>query len=159
DLLAQIRSYGRFRKEFYVSIAGGGGGSITGGAFVPQGVVSSSTVTPGAGVGASGLIPGVIPAVPTASVRVQVTPRQSGRLNLTKAIPPSAAGYLGTLLEFSQIAIDQENIEALERFLKLFQAFKEGGDVSQLQVDQVEQQLLQGRSSKLNDEQQYGNAI
>src|SRR5262249_355217 len=43
--------------------------------------------------------------------------------------------------------------------LRLFQAFKEGGDISQLQVDQVEQQLLQGRSSLLTDEQQYGDSL
>src|SRR5205814_1879937 len=35
---------------------------------------------------------------------------------------------------------------------------KEGGDLSQLQVDQVEQQLLQGRSTRLTDEQEAGNA-
>src|SRR5262249_113943 len=58
-----------------------------------------------------------------------------------------------------QIAIDQENIDALQRFLKLFAAIKEGGDISQLQVDTVEQQLVQGISQKLTDEQEYGTAI
>src|SRR5207248_1442405 len=143
DLLYQIRSYARFRKEFYVSIAGGGGGSITGGAFVPQGVVTQGNFSPNAGATGSGLLPGVIPGVPLGGVSPQILPGVAGRLNLNRAIPPSAAGYLGTLLEFAQIAIDDENIAALERFLRLFQAFKEGGDVSQLQVDQVEQQLLQ----------------
>jgi hypothetical protein len=159
SLLYEIRSYARFRKEFYVSIAGGGGGSITGGSFVPSGVVSISTVIPTSGVGSSGLTPAIIGGVPLSGTSPQVTPGTSGRLNLQTAIPPSAAGYLGTLLQFSQIAIDDENIAALERFIKLFQALKEGGDLSQLQVDQVEQQLLQGQSSKLSDEQQYGNAI
>ncbi len=159
DLLYEIRGYARFRKEFYVSIAGGGGGSITGGSFVPSGVVSLSTVVPTAGVGSSGLTPGVIPTVPLVGTTPQVTPGTSGQLNLNPAIPPAAAGYLGTLLQYAQIGIDQENIEALERFIKLFQALKEGGDLSQLQVDQVEQQLLQGQSQKLADEQQYGNAI
>ena len=46
DLLAQIRSYARFRKEFYVSIAGGGGGSISGGVFVPTGVIAPTTFAP-----------------------------------------------------------------------------------------------------------------
>ncbi|HTK77369.1 MAG TPA: hypothetical protein VL371_19045 [Gemmataceae bacterium] len=159
DLLYQIRSYARFRKEFYVSIAGGGGGSITGGAFVPQGVVVQSTVNANAGVTGSGLLPGIIPGAQLNGVNPQILPGVAGRLNLNRAIPPSAAGYLGTILEYAQIAIDEENIAALERFLRLFQAFKEGGDVSQLQVDQVEQQLLQGRSTRLTDEQQYGNAI
>ena len=159
DLLYEIRTYARFRKEFFVSIAGGGGGSITGGSFVPSGVVTISTVSPTAGVGGSGLFPGQIPVVQTSGNSLIVSPGQSGQLNLNGAIPPSAAGYLGTLLQYAQIDIDQENIDALERFIKLFQALKEGGDLSQLQVDQVEQQLLQGRSSKLADEQDAGNAI
>jgi outer membrane protein TolC len=159
SLLYEIRGYARFRKEFFVSIAGGGGGSITGGVFVPSGVVSLSTVSPGSTLGSSGLFPGQIPVVQTSGSSLRVTPGESGTLNLNPAIPPSAAGYLGTLLQYAQIGIDQENIEALERFIKLFQALKEGGDLSQLQVDQVEQQLLQGKSSKLSDEQQYGNAI
>src|SRR5262249_27761065 len=41
NLLYQIRSYARFRKEFFVSIAGGGGGSISGGVFVPTGVIAA----------------------------------------------------------------------------------------------------------------------
>jgi hypothetical protein len=159
SLLYEIRSYARFRKEFYVSIAGGGGGSITGGSFVPSGVVSISTVSPTAGLGSCRLAPRVIGGVPLAGTAPQLTPGTPGRLNLQTAIPPSAAGYLGTLLQYAQISIDDENIAALERFIKLFQALKEGGDLSQLQVDQVEQQLLQGQSSKLTDEQQYGNAI
>jgi hypothetical protein len=159
NLLYQIRTYARFRKEFYVSIAGGGGGSITGGTFVPSGVVSISQVNPIGAVGNSGLFPGTISTVPLVGAPPQVLPGQSGRLNLSAAIPPTAAGYLGTILEFAQISIDQENIDALERFIKLFQALQEGGDLSQLQVDQVEQQLLQGRSTKLTDVQQYGNAI
>ncbi|HEY1375457.1 MAG TPA: hypothetical protein VGF55_01625, partial [Gemmataceae bacterium] len=158
-LLYQIRTYARFRKEFYVAIAGGGGGSITGGSFVPSGVVTVSTVSPTAGLSGSGLFPGQLSAIQTNFNSAQVTPGQAGRLNLQTAIPPSAAGYLGTILQFAQIAIDDENIAALERFIKLFQALKEGGDLSQLQVDQVEQQLLQGRSTRLTDEQEYGNAI
>jgi hypothetical protein len=159
NLLYEIRTYARFRKEFYVSIAGGGGGSITGGSFVPSGVVTISTVSPTSGLGSSGLFPGQNPTVQTNGNNLRVTPGQSGRLNLQPAIPPAAAGYLGTLLQFAQIGIDDENIAALERFIKLFQALKEGGDLSQLQVDQVEQQLLQGRSSRLTDEQEAGNAI
>ncbi|HEX4590372.1 MAG TPA: hypothetical protein VH120_10615, partial [Gemmataceae bacterium] len=159
SLLYEIRTYARFRKEFFVAIAGGGGGSITGGSFVPSGVVTVSTVSPTAGLGSSGLFPGQIPAVQTTGNVSQVTPGQSGRLNLQTAIPPTAAGYLGTILQFAQISIDDENIAALERFIRLFQALQEGGDLSQLQVDQVEQQLLQGRSQRLTDVQEYGNAI
>src|SRR5262249_15781451 len=37
NLLYEIRTYARFRKEFFVSIASSSGGSITGGAFQPSG--------------------------------------------------------------------------------------------------------------------------
>src|SRR5262249_19006355 len=61
NLLYQIRTYARFRKEYFVAIAGGGGGSISGGAFVPTGVISPVTFAPPAGVsGGIRTIPGVI---------------------------------------------------------------------------------------------------
>jgi hypothetical protein len=158
NLLYQVRSYARFRKEFFVSIAGGGGGSISGGVFVPSGVIAPSTFSPAAGVGFSGLNPGILPTtlVPPG---LQVTPGTSGRLLLNTAIPPNVSGYLGTLLQYAQIALDEANIANLQGFLALFEGFKEGGDVSQLQVDQVEQQLLQGRSTLLTDRQQYLDVI
>jgi outer membrane protein TolC len=160
NLLYQIRTFARFRKTFYVSVAGGGGGSLTGGSFVPSNVIGNTNVAPGSGINQSTpIVPGVIPSVPLTSVGLQVTPGPSGDLNLNGALPIQVSGYLGTMLEYAQIAIDQENIVALERFLQLFQAIKEGGDVSQLQVNQVEQQLLQGRSALLLDVQQYGNAL
>ena len=87
DLLYQVRSYARFRKEFYVSIAGGGGGSITGGVFVPSGVVITSVVRPGAGLGASGLSPGNIPAVPLSGVGPQVN-RVSATLPVARGPGP-----------------------------------------------------------------------
>lgn len=158
-LLYQIRLYARFRKEFFVAIAGGGGGSISGGSFVPQGVIVNSVVNARAGLGGSGLFPGRPEALQLLGANLPQGPGSSGALFLSGAIPAPVSGYLGTLLQFAQIAIDKDNIANLERFLRLFQAFKEGGEVSQLQVDQIEQQLLQGRSTLLGDEQQYGNQL
>ena len=155
NLLYQIRAYARFRKEFYVAIAGGGGGSISGGVFVPTGVIAPTFFSTTATLGGSGLTPGSIPSVPVTSGGPEVTPGTAGRLPLSAAIPASVSGYLGTLLQFAQINIDRDNIVNLEHFLKLFEAYKEGGDLSQLQVDTVEQQLLTGRSTLLLDEQQY----
>jgi outer membrane protein TolC len=155
NLFYQIRSYARFRKEFFVAIAGGGGGSISGGVFVPRNVIANPTFTPGSGFGSSGILPGQLPAVTTINEGLQERPGAAGRINLQAAIPAPVSGYLGTLLQFVQIDIDRANIANLQKFIRLFEGFKEGGDVSQLQVDQVEQQLLQGRSSLLTDEQQY----
>src|SRR5207253_139693 len=104
NLLYQIRVYARFRKEFYVSIAGGSGGSISGGAFVPTGVVTNITVSNAATLGASGLSPGVVrPVVTGAGAVPDVTPGGAGRLILAGAIPPNPSGYLSTMLEFIQI--------------------------------------------------------
>jgi hypothetical protein len=66
---------------------------------------------------------------------------------------------LPTLLPAAQLVNDRSNVTQLEGFLRLFEAFKEGGDISQLQVDQVEQQLLQGRSTVLQDELVAGNLL
>src|SRR5262249_25574784 len=50
NLLYQIRNFARFRKTFYVAIAGGGGGSITGAEFQPTNVIASPTFSPSAGL-------------------------------------------------------------------------------------------------------------
>jgi hypothetical protein len=156
NLVYFIRTYARFRKEFFVSIAGGGGGSISGGAFIPTGVITPNIVTPSAFFASSGLIPGVIDNNGTANPNgLSVNPGTSGRLVLTTAIAPNVSGFLGSMLQGAQIAIDQENIDKLTEILKLMEATKEGGDISQLQVDQTEQQLLTGYSSLYLDQQQY----
>jgi hypothetical protein len=159
NLVYEIRSYARFRKEFYVSIAGGGGGSISGGTFVPTGVITATGNAIGTGLGSSGIIPGVIPPINISGPGLQDPPGLAGRLNLNTAIPPNVSGFLGTLLQYAQIALDRANIANLSAFLELFEGFKEGGDVSQLQVDTVEQQLLTGRSNLLSDQQQYFDAL
>jgi hypothetical protein len=115
NLLYQIRAYARFRKEFYVNIAGGG--TITGGAFVPN---------------------------TTAALNVNTTPR---------------AGYLPSVLRAILLQADQDNVKAFDRYLDLFAMYEEGGQVTPLQVDQVRQQLLQGRSTVLTDEQQLRDSL
>src|SRR5207244_1263533 len=63
NLLYEIRTYARFRKEFFVAIAGGGGGSISGGAFVPTGVIASAPFSPTTTLGALNVVPGMIAPV------------------------------------------------------------------------------------------------
>jgi hypothetical protein len=159
-LVYEIRVFARFRKEFFVSIAGGGGGSISGGSFVPTGVVAPTPFSTGANLGGLGIIPGVIREFGPANTNgLTITPGTPGRLNLSTAIPPSPSGYLGTLLQFAQINIDQDNINHLEAFLGLFEGILESGDISQLQVDQLKQQLYQGYFSLYSDQAQYYTAI
>lgn len=160
NLLYQIRAFARFRKTFYVAIAGGGGGSITGAQFQPTNVIAANSFSPTAGFGTTGLIPGVILPVPvTGNPGLQAPPGPAGRITLTTALNAPVSGYLSTLLEAAQIQVDKYNIEKLEGFFKLAQSLKEGGDLSQLQVDQFEQQLLSGRRNLLNDQQDYLQTI
>lgn len=65
-----------------------------------------------------------------------------------------SVGYLPILLQAAVIANQKRNIESLENLLKLYQAFREGGQQSDLQVSQVEQQLLASRNQLLGS----GNA-
>jgi hypothetical protein len=159
NLLYEIRTFARFRKEFYVALAGGGtggGGSITGAVFQPSGVISPIIVSPGAGVGGTGLLPGVPPtARVTGNPGLQVTPGTAGLIGLQTAFASPASGYLSTLLQAAQLRVDEYNIAKLDSFFKLAQAVQEGGDISQLQTDQFEQALLTGRSTLLTDQQQY----
>jgi hypothetical protein len=55
--------------------------------------------------------------------------------------------------------VDEYNIEKLEDYLRLARSLKEGGDISQLQVDQFEQQVLLRRTNLLTDQLQYLQAL
>jgi len=68
-------------------------------------------------------------------------------------------GYLPTVLLAGLQQNEEANIAALERILRLFEAFKEGGDISDLQVGQVEQQLLRARSLLLQRRQDLQNGV
>ena len=58
-------------------------------------------------------------------------------------------GFLQLNLQAAVVANQRRNIESLEQLLLLYQAFREGGQQSDLQVSQVEQQLLNSRTSLL----------
>jgi hypothetical protein len=156
NLLYEIRTFARFRKTFYVAIAGGGGGSITGATFQPVNVIAASSFNPDAGFASSGLFPGAIPPVPSnGNPGPRVTPGQAGQFNLQTALAAPVSGYQTTLLQAAQMRVDEYNIEVLEGFLKLAKALQEGGEISPLQTDLVEQQLLRGRTALLGDQFQY----
>jgi hypothetical protein len=158
NLLYEIRTYARFRKEFYVSIAGGSGGSISGGSFQPSGVLSATGIPIFNGA-SSGLFPGTIPIVQTVRNGPQNTPGESGQINLSQAITAPPSGYLTTMLQYVQIYIDKENIDTLTDFMKRYQGLLEGDVVGPLQVQTVEQQLLGARSNLISDQQQYLDSL
>jgi hypothetical protein len=159
NLLYEIRLYARFRKEFYTSIAGGSGGSISGGSFQPTGVLSNTPV-PVPGSASSDLFPGTTPFL-TNIVRnsPQVTPGQAGQVLLVQAITAPPSGYLSTMLQYVQIYIDKENIDTLTDILKRYQGLLEGDVVQPVQVQSVEQQLLSARSNLVVDQQQYLDSL
>lgn len=61
----------------------------------------------------------------------------------------AAVGYLPTLQRLAAVEVERTNVESLSRLFRFFQAFAEGGGYSQLQVDQVEQQLNDARVTLL----------
>ena len=65
--------------------------------------------------------------------------------NLTSPV----VGFFPLLQQAAVIANQQQNVAALERLLRLYQAFREGGQQSDLQVGQVEVQLLTSRGQLL----------
>ncbi len=65
--------------------------------------------------------------------------------NLTAPI----VGYLPLLQQIALVSNNQRNVAFLERLLRLYQAFREGGQQSDLQVMQVEVQLLTSRAALL----------
>jgi hypothetical protein len=69
------------------------------------------------------------------------------------------AGFLPMVQRRGQWDVDRLNVTALEGFVRRFEGFAEGGQVSQLQVDQVKQSLLRGRSSALSSELQYATTV
>ncbi|HEV8059433.1 MAG TPA: hypothetical protein VGP68_06155 [Gemmataceae bacterium] len=158
NLLYQIRTYARFRKELYVEIASQNGGSINGSAFQPSGVLAGGGVT-GGGLSGGGQTPGVFVAPATTITSAIVPPNAPGTINLPAAITPAPSGYLNTMLNKIQVYIDQENIDVLSGILMRYRGLLDGDVVGPLQVQSVEQQLLAGRTTLLNDQQDYLQAL
>ncbi len=158
QLLYQIRDYARFRKELYVEIASQSGGSISGAAFQPTGVLSNNSTGINT-LGNSGLAIGRAPTGATTIAGPIVPPTTPGALALGGAITPAPSGYLNTMLQKIQVYIDRENIDGLTNILQRFRGLLEGDVVGPLQVQTVEQQLLAGRFSLVADQQNYLQAI
>src|SRR5262249_49279391 len=64
-----------------------------------------------------------------------------------------------TIRAAAALSADRENVRNFERFVKLLEAYTEGGIVSQLQVDQAKQNFLRGQTTVLNDELQLRNNL
>ncbi len=70
-----------------------------------------------------------------------------------------SVGYLPTALRAATLTNEKRNIVALEENLKLINNLKEGGNSTQLQVIQAEQQLLSSLSDFLNNSRLYQDQL
>ncbi|HEV3437931.1 MAG TPA: TolC family protein [Gemmata sp.] len=107
-LLYAMRSFTRFRKVLYVSIATGGG--LTNNPYGLPGLSENL----GRGIGE----------------------------NLTAP----TIGFLPILQSGAIVINNKKNVETLERYLRQYQAYREGGQLSDLQVGLVEVQMLNTRA-------------
>ena len=64
-------------------------------------------------------------------------------------------GYLPSILREALLENARKNAASFEQFLRLFQNLKEGGGVTELQVVQVEQNLIDARQSVLDNTRLY----
>ncbi|HKB37496.1 MAG TPA: hypothetical protein VKD72_13700, partial [Gemmataceae bacterium] len=137
NLLYEIRDYAHFRKQFYVNIAAG----------IDVGGISVGTTRfrnrPLGFFNGVGLIFGA-----------QLKPGSGFAFGVPASGNATPSGFLPTLLNAAQLVIEQENVRQLERYLRLFRGYEEGGDISALQVQLVESQLLQGRNFLFTENQQ-----
>lgn len=133
NLVYEIRSYARFRRQFYAFIAGGSTIPSPPGQFSLGG---------GVGIASFGGL-----------TRPTVAPGSAGRLVLGLGPAAPAQGYLPTLLQAAFLENQKKNVTALEYNLGYMEAAEEGGLVQKLQVNQVELQLLGSRVTVLTNTQ------
>jgi outer membrane protein TolC len=129
ELLYSIRAYARFREQFYVGIAIG--------ATLPSNLPAAVGFSGGGGPIS------ILAALGIASTDV------SGGFN----------GYLSTLFRECDLAVDKKYVAELEKALRIYEGYQEGGQFSPLQVDQVRSTLLQAQNTVLVDIQNVTNAV
>ena len=129
NLFYAIRSYARFREQFFVSIALG--------SSLPSSLASASGTNSSSG-----------PISTLAALGIASTDVQGGFV-----------GYLSTLFRECDLACDKKLVLDLERALRIYEGYQEGGLFSPLQVSQVRSTLLSSRNTVLNDQQLLDNAL
>jgi outer membrane protein TolC len=145
-LLYQMRSYARFRKEFYADIIAGGS-PITYSTPISVAPATRFNSVFGAGIGGAGA--------------VQVSPGASSGAGATSQPPFSSqrVGYLYALLSAGQLRNERENVSDISTTLDQYREFQAVGDISELQVSRILQQLLNFKSSVITRELQLRNFL
>jgi hypothetical protein len=129
NLLYQIRAYARWREQFFLSIALG---------TAPPADLPAAA----GGGGVNGPI-SLLASLGIASTDV------AGQFR----------GYFPTLFRQVDMAVDQKLVHDLERALQIYEGLQEGGQVSPLQVAQVQSTLLNAKNGVLKDYQDKTNAL
>ncbi len=148
DLVYAIRDFYRFRQEYYAFFAVG----------------QSTGFIPGVGAGVVSLLPGTVaepnPTVPTAftsplvanPATVQVAPQPALGPILNSGVLITPQGYLSSVLERTILFNFYKNIQAFQRYLRIFDVWLEGSLINQVQRGQIEQGLLQNYETVLGQQ-------
>jgi hypothetical protein len=138
DLVYAIRQFYRFRQEYYAFFAVG----------------QSTAFIPGVGAGVVALLPGTVNQ-PAAFVpgpftlpiinnpaTVQVAPTTPLGANLNSGVFITPQGYLSAIQERTVLFNYYKNIQALQRYLRIFDVWLDGGLVNLVQKGLIEARLL-----------------
>ncbi|HEY7328958.1 MAG TPA: hypothetical protein VH592_15045 [Gemmataceae bacterium] len=138
DLVYAIRDFYRLRQEYYAFFAvGQSTGFIPG---VAAGIVALSPTT----------VNQPFPFVPNSftlplvanPANVQVSPQAALGPILNSGVLITPQGYLSAILERTVLFNYYKNIQSLQRFLRIFEVWLEGGLVNLVQKGLIEQRLL-----------------
>ncbi len=137
NVVYAIRDFFRFRQEYFVFFAAGQSTFIPGVSAGVSTITAPVTQQPGA------FVPGpfTLPLVANPST-VQVAPQPTLGANFNAGVFITPQGYLTTINERGVLVNSYKNIQNLQRFLRLFDAYLEGGLINQVQRGTVEQSLL-----------------
>jgi hypothetical protein len=155
DLVYAIRDFFRLRQEYFVFFAAG---QSTG--FIPGVGAGVVALNPTTVVQPNAFVPGpfTLPIVNNPAT-VQVAPQPPlGSLTTPNgggSVLTTPQGYLSTIMERANLVNFYKNIQALQRFLRLFEVFLDGGLAQQVQKGQVEQQLLASYETVLGQHVSY----
>ncbi len=146
NLLYEIRSYARFRKEFYSDIVAGGVPIVY---STPATVASATRFNSVFGAGLAG------------AGSVQVTPGESNGYSSTGAppFPIRRDGYLSVIFRAGLLRNERENVTELSTTLDQFREMQAIGDISELQVQRIIQLLLTFKTSVINRELELRDAL
>jgi hypothetical protein len=145
NLLYEMRSFARFRKEFYTDIAVGGAPVVY---STPATVASASRFNTvfGSGLAGAGF--------------VQVTPGEgNGYSSTPQAFTARRDGYLPAVLKAGLLRNERENVADLSTTLDQYKEMQAIGDISELQVSRILQQLLSFKTSVINRELSLRDAL